>query len=65
MIWCLLTPAAILAILGLATLTFDLHSLRPPRLSPGQALRGCLSGTLILLAGGLVALAAAVQSWQP
>jgi hypothetical protein len=65
MIWCLLSPAAILAVLGLAALTLDLRSLRPPRLSPSQALRGCLSGTLILIAGSLVALAVVVQSWQP
>lgn len=63
MVWCLLGPAAALAALGLAALTLDAHALRPPRLSPRAALRGCLAGSLFLAAGLLVALAVAVQPW--
>lgn len=65
MIWCLLGPAAALAALGLAALTFDPRGLRLPRHSLGRTLRGCISGSLILLAGLLVALAAAVTPWAP
>lgn len=65
MIWCLLGPAALLAALGLLALTLDLRALRPPRVSPSRALRGCMSGTLLMIAGCLAALAALVQGWQP
>ncbi|HMQ32323.1 MAG TPA: hypothetical protein PKD53_16445 [Chloroflexaceae bacterium] len=65
MVWCLLAPAALFAALGVAALTLDMRALRPARLSPARALRGCMAGTLILIAGGLVALAAAVASWAP
>lgn len=63
MLWCFLVPAAIFAGLGLTALTLDLRAIRPPRVSPRHVLRGCMAGSLLLIAGGLVALAAAVQSW--
>lgn len=63
MIWCLLGLAATFAGLGLAALTFDARRLRPPQLSPRAMLRGCLAGSLIVVAGLLVALAAAVTPW--
>lgn len=62
MFWCLLTPAAICATLGLLSLTLDLRHVRPPRLSPSQVLRGCLSSSFLLIAGCLVALAYLVQA---
>ncbi|NWF79497.1 MAG: hypothetical protein HXY37_05530 [Chloroflexi bacterium] len=63
MIWCLLGPAAALVALGIAALTLDLRRMRAPRLSPLRALRGCLAGSLFLIAGLLVALAAVVTPW--
>lgn len=65
MIWCLYAPAALCAALGLVALSLDLRAIRPPRVSPRAVLRGCLSGSLLLVAGILVALAVAVQSWAP
>lgn len=63
MLWCLLIPAALCAGLGLAALTLDLRRIRPPRISPRRLLRGCLAGSLLLIAGLLAALAAMVPSW--
>lgn len=63
MVWCLLGPAALIAGLGLAALTLDLRTVRMPRLSPRRALRGCLAGSLIAIAGLLVVLAAVVTPW--
>jgi|GEM_PF-1326099 len=63
MVWCLLSVAVAFAGLGAAALTFDLRRLRPPRTSPRALLRGCLAGSLIVVAGLLVALAAAVLPW--
>lgn len=60
MVWCLLGPAACLAALGLAALSLDVRRIRLPRPSPRRAARGCLAGSLLLLAGMLAALAAAV-----
>jgi hypothetical protein len=65
MFWCLLAPAALLAALGLASLTLDVRKVHLPRLSPRRALRGCLAGGLFLVAGLLVALAVVVQPWLP
>jgi len=65
MLWCLLGPAALCVALGLAALTLDLHALRPSRLSLRAVLRGCLAGSLLLVAGGLAALAALIAPWLP
>ena len=65
MLWCLLGPAALCAALGVAALTLDLRALRPPRLAFRTVLRGCLAGSLILIAGGLAALAAVIAPWLP
>lgn len=65
MVWCLLAPAVALAALAAVALTFDPRTLRLPRLSPRRALRGCLAGTLVLLAGVFAAAAAALAHWTP
>ncbi len=63
MVWCLFAPAVLCGTLGVLALTLDLRTLPTPRLSLRMALRGCISGTLILLAGCLVALASVLQAW--
>lgn len=65
MLWCLLSSAAVFAGLGLASLTLDARRIRPPRISPRRALRGCLASSLLVVAGLLVALAVAVGPWTP
>lgn len=55
--WCLIGPAALLALLGLVVLTIRPRRPDLTQLQPGRLVRGCLALVLLLLALGLAALA--------
>jgi hypothetical protein len=51
MLWCFIPFAISCAALGLAVLWGHPPRLRLPQITPIQLLRGCLGGTLLLIAG--------------
>ncbi|MBP1468462.1 hypothetical protein EYB53_022305 [Candidatus Chloroploca sp. M-50] len=65
MIWCVLTLATILALLGLVALTVDPRGIFGSPMSLGRVVRGCLASSLLAGAGLLVLLAMVVSSWLP
>ena len=55
--WCLIGPAALLALLALVVLTIRPRRPDLTQLQPGRLMRGCLALLLLVLALGLAALA--------
>ncbi len=57
MVWCFLSGATVLTLLGASAITVDPRRVRMPRLAPGRLLRGCLAAILLLIAALFACLA--------